>query len=317
MLVHALDLLRCPDCARHGKLSLEGAARAAQEIETGAVRCEACGKRYPIEGGILDFVGEDRAQPHLAQRLMEFSPLVRIYETLWRPALLRRVNPNLPFEEEFRLTARLLKAGPGDVVADLACGTGNYTRRWAQTARVPSSGRPQRPGAKKSKKSPARTRKPAGLCLGFDRSRPMLAEAVRMARAEGIENISFIRAEVHRLPLAKGAFSRAGCCAALHLFSDPAAVLEGVAAALSPGGRFACVTVQAGTRDLARWIEQGVEIFSGLHFFEPEELPRLVHLAGLEWSEEKVLGPVWICSAQKPAPPPRGRARRTARPARS
>ncbi len=57
----------------------------------------------------------------------------RIYERYWRPALARAVKgftgPSM--DEEVRIARLLMGLGAGDTVLDIACGPGNFTRRFA------------------------------------------------------------------------------------------------------------------------------------------------------------------------------------------
>ena len=282
MLASVTELLRCIRCNHPGPLSLEpGGKRRGEEVVSGRLSCRGCGAHWPIEEGIADFVGGEDAGAGLAQRLMEAAPVPMIYERYWRPALMRMVQPPRAFEEEARVVVRLLRPQIGDNVADVACGTGNYTRRWARLIA-------QGPRAE------------GGMAVGFDRSAVMLRQAARQARTEKLENVSFIRADVHRLPLRAGAWNGAACCAALHLFSNPGQVLGEIGEALAPGGRFVCLTLEERESELGRWLAQGSELLTGLHFFAREELERITAHAGLEWIEAVRHGQVCIFVARAP-----------------
>ena len=84
-----------------------------------------------------------------------------IYERYWRPALARAVKgvtgPGMA--EEVRIARLLLGLGPGDVVLDVACGPGNFTREFARAVGDD------------------------GLAVGIDASRTMLGP--RRGRARG------------------------------------------------------------------------------------------------------------------------------------
>ncbi len=49
-----LTELACPDC--HGDFALADARIAAGQIAAGALACRGCGRRFPIEHGVPNFV---------------------------------------------------------------------------------------------------------------------------------------------------------------------------------------------------------------------------------------------------------------------
>lgn len=287
MLSALLDILHCPGCGEKHRLFLqETVEKSGEEIITGTLGCEHCPRTFPIHNGILDMAGKTLGRPHLSQRLMEWLPIVRIYEKSWRPTLVRSIQAGLGFDEEVRLVERMLKPEVGDVMLDLACGPGNYTRRWA---RVVHSGQDL-------SKPP---KKPQGLVIGVDRSLPMLNEAVKQTKAAGIGNVSYIRCDGHRLPLDSGKLNGASCCAALHLFENPGEAMQEIGRGLKRGGRFVCLTVHTDDRDYVRWMQQGSELLTGLHFFSREEMDRLCKNASLEFLEDKHMGPIWLFAARR------------------
>ena len=52
-----VELLCCPVCRSPLELSVK--ARAGEEIESGHLRCQACGVDYPIEDGIPNLLPPD------------------------------------------------------------------------------------------------------------------------------------------------------------------------------------------------------------------------------------------------------------------
>ena len=85
--------------------------------------------------GYLDLLGEDLESTGTVQDLMTTRLVPAIYERYWRPALARAVKgltgPGMA--EEVRIARLLLGLGPGDLVLDVACGPGNFSREFAQT----------------------------------------------------------------------------------------------------------------------------------------------------------------------------------------
>ncbi len=104
-------------------------------------------------------------------------------------------------------------------VLDIGCGCGESTRGAARAAS-------------------------SGAALGADLSSPMLARARERARAEGIGNVTFERADAQVHPFEAGAFDVAISRFGAMFFSDPVAAFTNIARALRPSGRLALVSWQ-------------------------------------------------------------------------
>ncbi|MFM9373328.1 class I SAM-dependent methyltransferase [Streptomyces sp. Da 82-17] len=106
--------------------------------------------------------------------------------------------------------------GPEGRVLDIGCGAG-------QTSRL------------------AARRAARGRVLGVDLSGPMLDRARASARQEGLDNVTFERADaqVHAFP--PGAFDAAVSRYGVMFFADPVAAFANIGRALRPGGRLAFV----------------------------------------------------------------------------
>ncbi|HEU5161155.1 MAG TPA: methyltransferase domain-containing protein [Streptosporangiaceae bacterium] len=113
---------------------------------------------------------------------------------------------------------------PHDHVLDIGCGTGQTTRQAARTAR-------------------------AGSALGIDVSAPAIERARELARAEGLDNVTFEQADaqVHRLPTERFdlAISRFGTM----FFADPVAAFANIGRALRPAGRLVMMVWQSSERN--------------------------------------------------------------------
>jgi SAM-dependent methyltransferase len=107
-----------------------------------------------------------------------------------------------------------------DNVVDIGCGAGQTTRQAARAAR-------------------------AGSALGVDVSAPAIERARELARAEGLRNVTFERADaqVYRFPHERFdlAISRFGTM----FFDDPAAAFANIRRALRPAGRLVMMVWQA------------------------------------------------------------------------
>jgi SAM-dependent methyltransferase len=132
------------------------------------------------------------------------------------------------YDAELRRHNEVLRRASGiqfrDHVLDIGCGTGQTTRQAARTAR-------------------------AGSALGVDVSAPAIERARDLARAEGLRNVAFERADaqVHRFAHERFdlAISRFGTM----FFDDPAAAFANIRRALRPAGRLVMMVWQAHERN--------------------------------------------------------------------
>ncbi|MEN3357721.1 MAG: hypothetical protein V7637_1703 [Mycobacteriales bacterium] len=132
------------------------------------------------------------------------------------------------YDAELRLHTAVLRracgVGPHDRVLDIGCGTGRTTRDAARTAQ-------------------------AGSALGVDISAAAIARARDLARAEGLHNVTFERADaqLHRFPQERFdlAVSRFGTM----FFDDPVAAFANIGRALRPAGRLVMMVWQAHERN--------------------------------------------------------------------
>ncbi len=136
--------------------------------------------------------------------------------------------PDGGYDAELRLYTDVLTRAcgvqPHDHVLDIGCGAGQTTRAAVRMAT-------------------------AGSALGVDISGPAIERARELARAEGLGNVTFERADaqVHRFPQARFdlAISRFGTM----FFADPVAAFANVGRALRPAGRLVMMVWQAHERN--------------------------------------------------------------------
>src|SRR5262245_60400322 len=132
------------------------------------------------------------------------------------------------YDAELRRHHEVLRRACGvhrdDRVLDIGCGTGQTTRAAAHTAQ-------------------------AGSALGVDISTHAIERARELARAEGLGNVTFERADaqVHRFPSEHFdvAISRFGTM----FFDDHVAAFANIARALRPAGRLVMMVWQASERN--------------------------------------------------------------------
>ena len=136
-----------------------------------------------------------------------------------------------------RYDAALLDAAgivPGSRVLDVGCGTGSVTRAAAR-------------------------RSAPGPVLGVDLSTAMID--VARARAAGLGNAAFARADAQVHPFPDAAFDVVVSRTGASFFGDPPAAFANIARATAPGGRLALLTWQAPERN--EWFAEITSALAG------------------------------------------------------
>ena len=241
-----------------------------------------------VEEGWLDLLGpEPQAGPvtGAAQLLMRAPLLAQVYEHWWRPALGRLAKG--PFgpgmAQERHLAAEALVLRPGMVVLDVACGTGAFTRSFAD-----------RVG-------------PGGLVIGLDASAPMLRRAVAATSPEA--PIAYVRGDAGHPPLQAGSLDGLCCFAALHMLARPFEALRAYLRLLRPGGHLVLLTSRR--RQIPVWheVEGLLMAASGQRGFDLGEIGRALTEAGAEVTQERGFGLAQLVAARVPGSPGRPAAR--------
>lgn len=144
------------------------------------------------------------AQEDKAARVRKmFDRIAPTYELVNRVA---SVGRDRFWREEM---VRLAAVRPGDVLLDVACGTGDVARTFAGVAVRPAR------------------------IVGLDFSLPMLA----LAAGRPVERGSFVRGDALHLPLVDESVSLVTCAFGIRNFQDLGAGLEEMYRVLRPGGR--------------------------------------------------------------------------------
>ena len=220
--------------------------------------------------GYLDLIGGPGPESTgVVQDLMLSGLVPRIYERWWRPTLGRAIKgvfgPGM--RDEHRIAHLLLSLSPGDAVLDVACGTGNFTRGFAQTV-----------GAE-------------GLAVGIDVSETMLVRAVSDTAGAGLDtHAAYVRGNAQELPFVDGVFDAVCCFAALHLFADPDRALDRMTEMLTPGGRIAIFTSARGRSAVLRTWESVAGARSGMRLFERNEVVAALERRGFADTRQRITG---------------------------
>jgi ubiquinone/menaquinone biosynthesis C-methylase UbiE len=242
--------------------------RRARELLTPEAAAAAA-EPGAADHGYLDLLQDDLESTGTTQDLMTTSLVPAIYERYWRPALARMAKgvtgPGMA--EEVRIARLLLGLGPGDVVLDVACGPGNFSREFARAVGDD------------------------GLVVGIDASRTMLARGATDLRASRLDNVGLIRGDATRLPFRDASFDGVCCFAALHLFADPFAGLDEMRRVLGPGGRIALMTSVRRQLTLPP-LKPIFERASGMRMFESDEIVQALQDRGFQNVRQRLAGVV-------------------------
>ncbi|MFW0783240.1 class I SAM-dependent methyltransferase [Gordonia sp. CPCC 206044] len=210
----------------------------------------------------------------IAQQMMRNPVFSRVYEQLWRPVFTRlfSLGGTGTADVDRALTAYLSR--PGDrLVLDVACGPGNYTRRFAEN--LTGDGR----------------------CVGIDFSPTMLSQA---ARTNQSRRSSYVRADAHAIPFSDNTFDVVTCLAALYLIPDPLPVVDELLRVTRPGGEVVIFTSVRTELSALPGVRQ-VAGFSGYHIFDRHEIVDRLRADGAEHVEQTITGQGQYVFATKPS----------------
>src|SRR5262249_20484990 len=132
------------------------------------------------------------------------------------------------YDAELRRHNEVLRRACGiqvrDRVLDIGCGAGQTTRQAARTAQ-------------------------AGSALGVDVSAPAIERARELARAEGLRNVTFERADAQACRFPQERFDLAISRFGTVFFHDPTPPVANIGRALRPAGRLVMMVWQARERN--------------------------------------------------------------------
>lgn len=255
-----LPLLRDPADGGYLLFEPDGA------MGSGSLVGASSGCRYDVKDDVADFVTESsRARPSLGQRVMEARPFAQAYGRFWREHGLPRVlRWPLDVESEHTLWRALLAPAAGAPILDLSCGAAPFTWWLARD----HAGDP---------------------VIGLDLSRAMIDEALTREERRDVHEISFVRGDATRLPLAPDTFGGVLNLTALHLYPDVDAVFREVRRVLAPGGVYVATSiVPRGATRIARALGGRV---SGMRLYDEDDLRKRLIAAGFDTFERIALGP--------------------------
>jgi ubiquinone/menaquinone biosynthesis C-methylase UbiE len=213
----------------------------------GRLTCRNCTTVFPVRNGYLDLHPGDPEPVPPIQHLMQFPPIVAVYEGLWRP-LGYFIASKHSFPKDVDRISSLIQRRHG-MILDLACGPGNFTRRIARLA-------------------------PESVVVGFDLSPQMLERAVKLTAKERLHNVYYMRGSALSLPFKADSFDAVTCCGALQLFRDQDQAVGEIARVLKTHGEFVCQTT-LGPRKPPLWIRMADRLLKFGYFYLDDLKERL------------------------------------------
>ena len=213
----------------------------------GRLICRGCNTVFPVRNGYLDLHPGDPEPVPPIQHLMQSTPIVAVYEGLWRP-IGYFIASKHSFPKDVDRIASLIQHRHG-LILDLACGPGNFTRRIARLA-------------------------PESTVVGFDLSPQMLERAVRLTAKERLHNVYYMRGSALSLLFKPECFDAVTCCGALQLFRDQDQAVGEIARVLKTQGDFVCQTT-LGPRKPPLWIRMADRMLKFGYFYLDDLKERL------------------------------------------
>ncbi|MGD9794998.1 MAG: methyltransferase domain-containing protein [Acidimicrobiia bacterium] len=268
MLLRVIDVLACPWCGA-GVRHVSGHVEQPHGVLTnGELACVACGRVSEVVDGIWRAMGPWKVARTAAQISNVVPPTPQLYERVWRHRSLTMLSGRtFPLREELaemRRGAGIDALADGDIVADIACSEGLYSREVASSGA--GSG-------------------PAITVLAVDHSEAFLRRVVQRAKREKLAIVA-VRASAQHLPIRAASLGAVVMGGSLNEIGDCQAAIGEMGRACRPGGHvFSMSLVRAGTargRVLQRLARGG-----GIVFPTETETVSMFERAGLEITDRR------------------------------
>lgn len=265
-----LNKIVCPNCNQSEFMAVKN-----------NLKCKKCGKTFEVSLEVLDFLAGRTTNRGIVQNIMENQWYVKWYERVLRPSLTRIVSSR-SMSEEYALSTRMLDLQKRSQVLDVACGTGNFTRRFAKHLRAidEESGR--------------------SIVAGFDLSWPMLKIARRKINNSGLRQaIDLLRGDAMDLPFRDNTFSHLHCSGSLHLMESIPQALNQFAQVLEPGGTMVLGTFLIGDGLIRPLAKRFGELLTRFHWFTRDELYEKLNRTGFRVQTESIAGEAITVKAER------------------
>ncbi|BBN01659.1 hypothetical protein MPTK1_2g09210 [Marchantia polymorpha subsp. ruderalis] len=272
--------LVCPVCQK----PVVGSSSQSFRLPTakGEFLCQSCRKSYSSKGGIIDLTIPNRASATPLGSSFFQNPLIAyVYERGYRDNFARAGFPG--FDEEAQRAQDILKPARGDVIMDLSCGPGGFTRRFVTSEEYET-------------------------VIAADFSEAMLEQCrgfLQSDRSVDLDKVVLVRADAARLPFATASLAGVHAGAAIHCWPNMQSSVAEISRVLKPGGIFVASTFITpsvpGFDETLRPIRETVNLLQlQIRWFAESDLRSLVESCGfINWQAYR-RGRYILFSASKP-----------------
>ncbi|KAG6554796.1 hypothetical protein Mapa_003816 [Marchantia paleacea] len=185
----------------------------------GEFLCQSCRKTYASKGGIIDLTIPSRASATpIGSSFFQIPLIAYVYERGYRDNFAQAGFPG--FDEEAQRAQDILKPARGDVIMDLSCGPGGFTRRFV-------------------------TSEEYDTVIAADFSEAMLEQCrgfLQNDRSVDLDKVVLVRADAARLPFATASLAGVHAGAAIHCWPNMQSSVAEISRVLKPGGIFVAST---------------------------------------------------------------------------
>ena len=258
-----LNLLCCPIC--HSNLTLEDEKEANNEIISGILKCQSCGKSYKIVDGIPDFLTQEMLNETDKKWMLEYDGMARTYDILMGiiiPSLSLRLEPLGRYN-----WAKQLNVKKGACILDVATGTGrNIPFLLKQVGR-------------------------SGKIMAMDVSKGMLTYAKTKIRKKGWKNVELQRANASYLPYRDNTFDAVIHVGGINTFGEKEKALHEMVRVAKPNAKILIVDEGMSSEKEKTFLGRFLIKINALYRSKPptELLPKNVENVKVRWE----FNPLW------------------------
>lgn len=256
--------------------------------------CPICGRNFDANGSYVDLTVTSGFKPRTyKEKMWRGTELFRqtsvsyAYERGWRQSFSWAGFPGV--EREYDMAMEYLGPAQGEVLVDMSCGSGLFTRRFARSGKFKG-------------------------VIAADYSESMLQQTREYLKSEATNTttcpVLLLRADVGRLPFASGSVAAIHAGAAIHCWPSPQLALAEISRVLRPGGVFVASTFLdaaaplgqiLGNDELVKPLGQIGNLPGTYKWWEEAELQDLCSSVGLQGYERQRSWRFIMFRAQKPA----------------